>query len=248
MPGFDSVAEYYELLSDSDARLKRESAFLQSCLKQASGTRVVDTACGTGLHARHFADLGATVAAFDLSPDMIALAQQRRPHPAITYAVGDMRALTGGPWDLAICLGNSLSLLNSLDDVGNAFSAAAAVLAPGGLYAIQILNYAAAAAQQPRHRVERRTQADMELVAVKSLVPHNKFTLLSVTFHRIRNGVHTSATDTTALLNLTREEILAAAENAGLHLDALYGNFNCSEYDPLNSNDLIGVFVKARLS
>ena len=113
MAAFHTIAEYYEVLSDSEARLRREGPFLAECLERAPGRRVLDVACGTGLHAEFFANLGAEVAALDLSAEMIAHARERRPHPAIHYAAGDMREPPTGPWDLAVCLGNSLSLLEA---------------------------------------------------------------------------------------------------------------------------------------
>ena len=56
---FTTSAKYYEVLSDNEKRLKREGPFLKETLQQAPGLRVVDMACGTGLHAEFFAKLGA---------------------------------------------------------------------------------------------------------------------------------------------------------------------------------------------
>ena len=244
MRGFDCIAAYYEVLSDSESRLRREGPFLKERLDQAPGMRVVDLACGTGLHARFFADLGAQVSAIDLSPEMIRFAREHRGHPAIRYAVGDMRALRGGPWDLAVCLGNSLSLLGFRKAVDTALEAVSSSLAPGGLFVVQVLNYAAAAAQRPRHRVERKTRGDAEIIAVKNLVPHGDRTLLSVTFHTIRNGEHESVTDTAVLLHLDQEAILESAALAALEVYSVYGGFDGSAYQPGLSSDLVVILRK----
>lgn len=243
MSSFNTIAAYYEVLSDAEGRLDREGPLLSECLRRAPGARVVDVACGTGLHARLFADLGARVTAFDLSPEMVAYAREHRLHPAITYAVGDMRDLKGGPWDLAVCLGNSLSLLGSLEEVVTLFRSVAGSLSRGGVFALQVLNYAAEAAQRPRHRIERRTRGDIEIIAVKNLVPHGDRTLLSITFFIKEDGTYASASDTAVLLPLSREDLARGAEQAGLRVNDVFGGFDRSPYEPAISPDLIAVLI-----
>jgi len=242
--GFDSVAAYYEMLSDNEARLEREGPFLRDCLERAPGGRVVDVACGTGLHAEFLAKLGAEVTGLDLSPEMIAHARTRRPHPNIQYRAGDMRDLRGGPWDLALCLGNSLSLLPALDDVETAFRSVIAALSPGGRFVIQILNYAAEANRKPRYRVDVKRREDVEVVAVKGLVPHANHTLLSLAFYAFGPGPAASVSEASVLMNITIEQVLLCAEHTGFRNAGTYGGFDLSEYHRDISADLIVVFDK----
>ena len=241
MAAFHTIAEYYEVLSDSEARLRREGPFLAECLERAPGRRVLDVACGTGLHAEFFANLGAEVAALDLSAEMIAHARERRPHPAIHYAAGDMREPPTGPWDLAVCLGNSLSLLEAAGQLAPMFRAVQSALAPGGLFVVQVLNYAAPAAQQPRHRVERRSRGDVDVIAVKSLVPNGDRTLLSIACYSLTQGACSSASETAVLMNVTLEQIRAAAEEAGLAVIGTFGGFDRAAYAADQSQDLVSV-------
>jgi len=243
--GFDSVAAYYEVLSDSAARLEREGPFLRECLERAPGMRVVDLACGTGLHAEFFANLGAHVTAFDLSQEMIAHARARRPHANIRYEVGDMRGLRGGPWDLALCLGNSLSLLPTLDDVEKTLQSVIAALSPGGRFVFQVLNYAAEANRQPRHRVDVKWRDGVEVVAVKSLVPHGDRMLLSLAFYAFDANAARSVSESSVLISLTAEQVTTCATRAGFRNVTLYGGFDFTEYRPEGSSDLIGIFEKS---
>lgn len=57
-----------------------------------SGKRLLDAGCGTGSLAVAAARRGAEVVAIDLSPTLIALAEQRRPADAssVSFRVGDM--------------------------------------------------------------------------------------------------------------------------------------------------------------
>lgn len=245
MGGF-SAAEYYEAFADAEGRLAREGPLLEECLHRAPGLRVVDIACGTGLHARFFAGLGAHVTALDVSPEMVAYAREHRPHPAIKYRAADMRTLRGGPWDLALCLGNSLSLLGSFEEVAATFRAVFAALEPGGLFLLQVLDYASQAAQQPRHRVERRTVGDANVVAVKSLVPHEDCTLLSLTYHLLRQGRHDALTETALLLHVTRERITRAAEDTGFAVDSVWGGFDRSTFHEDASQDVVCLLARPR--
>src|SRR3954451_16723876 len=55
------------------------------------GRRVLDAGCGTGALSVEAAKRGAHVVAIDLSPTLVALAQERLPHNLdIDFRVGDM--------------------------------------------------------------------------------------------------------------------------------------------------------------
>ena len=245
MPAFDSVASYYEILSDSAARLQREGPVLAEWLHKAPGNRVWDLACGTGLHAEFMAGLGVDVLATDASPEMIRHAQQRRPHERIRYEVADMRGLPHESADLVICLGNSLSLLPDVEQVKTVVAEVAKRLPAGGIFAAQVVNNAAKGMDQPRHRVELKEAGEGQVLAVKSLVPMADKTLLSLSFFHESGGVWQTAADTAVLLHLSLNDFQAAAKNAGLHVADVFGGFDKREFDAAASPDLIVAMVKA---
>lgn len=242
--GFDSVAAYYEVLSDDAARLEREGPFLAERLNHAPGNRVADIACGTGLHAEFLAGLGANVTASDASSDMIAHAREHRPHAAIRYEVRDMREGSGGPYDLVLCIGNSLCLLPSMADIEGVFAGAYAMLGPGGVFVVQILNYASEANQKPRYRVDTKRRNERDIVALKSLVPRGDRTLLSLAFFALGDGPAGTASETAVLMNLSHEQLAAAAGKAGLRTLGVYGSYGKTAYEPATSSDLVCVFAK----
>jgi SAM-dependent methyltransferase len=242
-----NVAAYYDVLAGGRKRLDREGPLLTECLHRAPGRRVVDLACGTGLHALFMAESGAEVTALDMSAGMIAYARANRPHPSVAYGVGDMRCLGGGPWDLALCLGNSLSLLPSAEGLSCVFHGVATALVPGGLFLMQLLNYSAPSAQEPRHRVERHHVGDEDVVAVKSLVPDGGHTLLSIVFHIAYEAQIHAIADTAVLRHWTSADLRAAAEAADLCVTAEYGAFDRAPFAP-SSSDLIVVAEKPRVA
>jgi len=236
---FRDIAVYYDMLAGGRKRIDREGPLLMDCFGRAPGRRVADLACGTGLHALFMAEAGGIVTALDASPGMIAHARAYRTHPSITYGVADMRCLPVDTWDLALCLGNSLSLLPSEDDLASFFRGVAAALAPGGLFLAQLLNYNAPSAQEPRHRVERHRVAGEETVAVKSLIPDGNRTLLSIVFHITDENGTRSLADTAVLRHWTSGDLRRAAESAGLCIAAEYGGLDRTPFDSSTSADLI---------
>jgi len=244
MDAFTSSAEFYEILSDTEGRLAREGPLLRECLEKAPGHRVVDLTCGTGLHALFYAELGAEVSALDLSAEMVAHARDRRPHARIRYAVGDMRQPSGGPWDLAVCLGNSLCLVRSAEEVQRVLAAVATALPAGGLFLVQVLNCSAEAARRPRHRVERTTAGNREIVAVKSLVPCARHTLLTLTFFAGKDEDWDAVSETAVLMHFDPDDLAAAAERGGLAVEAVYGGFDKQPFSTTKSQDLVCVLKK----
>jgi len=249
MTTFDSVASYYEVLSDSAARIDRERPLLTEWLQRSPGSRVWDLACGTGLHAEFFANRGADVLATDSSPEMIRHAQLRRPHPRIQYQVADMRCLPDETADLVVCLGNSFSLLDSVEQVQSLVAEVARRLAPRGLFCAQVVNNAAKGMNKARHRVELKDTENGPVVAVKNLVPLADKTLLSLSFFHesapvADGGVWQSAADTAVLLHLSLNDFQTAAQKADLQITEVFGGFDKRAFEPTTSPDLIVAIVK----
>jgi len=152
-----------------------------------------------------------------------------------------MRTLSGGPWDIAICLGNSLSVLATPEDIERTFRAVYSSLSPGGIFVLQILNYRAVSAQKPRHRIERKKVGESEVIAVKNLVPHGDRTFLSLAFYHVRKDDYESLAETAVLTNRTCDEIVSEAESAGFTVDEVYGGYDRSVYSTDESTDVICV-------
>ncbi len=221
------TARFYELLGNRGGRLEREGPFLLEALARAPGRRVADIACGLGLHAVWLAEHNpeAEVRAFDASEDMVRHARETRPHPRVIYARGDMRAVEGGPYDLILCLGNSLSLLAEEDDLEQFFASAFSALTPGGVVITQTLNYATEAMRRPRIRVERENLSDGELAAVKRFQPQGERTMLSITYHVVTSAQFSDITETVTLRHWTADTLADTARQTGLTLDAAYGDY-----------------------
>ena len=239
MDAFKHGAPFYEAFSNAKGRLAREEELLLRLLAQTPEKRVLDLACGTGLHAHFMAEHGATVRANDISGEMIAHARRMRPHPHVEYAAQDMREPQAGTFDLVLCLGNSLSLLGTQEELSHTLANVARALSERGVFLLQVVNCAHPKNQEARCRVEERMVDGMNVVAVKCLAPRGDHTYLTLNYF-----VHTSESlDTIAesavLRHLTQERLRETVENVGLFVVATYGSFDGQPYDPANSNDLL---------
>jgi len=69
---YDDFSSDYDRFIDWSARLATELAFIERELQTVGVRRVLDAACGTGVHAIALAQQGYVVVGADLSAGMIA--------------------------------------------------------------------------------------------------------------------------------------------------------------------------------
>jgi glycine/sarcosine N-methyltransferase len=72
---YDDLSADYDRFVDWPARLAAELPFIERQLRAVDARRVLDTACGTGMHTIALAQRGYAVAGVDLSPGMIERAR-----------------------------------------------------------------------------------------------------------------------------------------------------------------------------
>ncbi len=131
---YTDIATFYDLIYTSRKDYAAEAAQLHALIqthKRSSGQRLLDVACGTGLH---LAQLQAyyTAEGLDLTPAMLELARQRCP--GLPLHVGDMRTFDlGQRFDVVTCLFSSVGHLPTPADLTQAVSAMARALVPGGV-------------------------------------------------------------------------------------------------------------------
>ena len=120
MSSFDAVALAYDDAIDWKARLAREIPFLLSRLGSPDGKRVLDLACGTGRHSFALSLEGAEVVGLDNSKTMITRAKENARTLKVSpkFILGEMtkfQSIADGKYDMIICLGNSLALLDDFE-------------------------------------------------------------------------------------------------------------------------------------
>lgn len=134
---YDPIAEQYQRSKQAPWRVHIEAHTLLGLLGDLRGLEVLDAACGEGFYTRRLRQLGAArVTGIDLSPGMIALAQQQELQHAlgITYEVGDAGDL---PYEACFDLVVAAYLLNYAPDKTTLEAMARSIvnsLKPGGRF------------------------------------------------------------------------------------------------------------------
>jgi len=140
---YASIAKYYQHIFPFNPV---QIEFLRHVLPY-NGARVLDVGCATGDLSFALTHFGFPTWAFDIDPQMIAIAQNSRQEESMFPVFGqlDMRLIDQrypeSYFDTVICFGNTLVHLLNDEDIIQFINAAHRVLAPEGKLTIQILNY-----------------------------------------------------------------------------------------------------------
>ena len=150
-----STDDYATLAADYDWLEPAEAHALAVAGRHGAGRhRVLDCACGTGTDAVALARAGLQVWASDGSAAMVDAARRRVAAAGMEVPVEVCRwdGLPGrlpGPFDLVLCLGNSISHLPG-NQVRPAFAGMAGVLGPGGRLVLNARNWEKLRRDRPR--------------------------------------------------------------------------------------------------
>lgn len=143
---FDSVAADYDGPRGNNPSIQDLRAEMWRWLDAtfASGSRLIDLGCGTGLDAVRMAQLGHNVTATDWSPQMVARTQERAQNEGLTkrvrtVAVGahELEQLEGdGTFDGAY---SNLGPLNCVPDLAAVARECARLLKPNGALVFSVI-------------------------------------------------------------------------------------------------------------
>ena len=145
-----------EVISSFGATSPGSQALLEAAVKTLHpGAPVLDCACGIGSDAMALARQGFVVTATDGSPAMAAEARRRSERHGITMTVAhsqwqDLPQLTSGPFELVLCLGNSLVHAGSSINRVAALEGMKKVLGPKGVLIVDSRNWELLYKSRPR--------------------------------------------------------------------------------------------------
>jgi len=237
---FENWATLYDdIYAQKGKRYDREVAYLESrisAVKTSPGRRLLDLACGTGEHLKHFQER-FTVIGLDASPAMIEVA--RKKLPSVPIWQGDMTTFDLGqqwnPVDIITCLFSSIGYLASVDELHLAVARMAGHLAPGGVILIEpaVLPERLVPPRESRLKIQsgkrvvhRETSAKLEGRVLKICFRYEV---------RSGSGVREAFTDRHSLFSFSRDEYESAFTSAQLG----------STFDSHGPNGL-GLFVATR--
>jgi ubiquinone/menaquinone biosynthesis C-methylase UbiE len=104
-------------------------------LQKSTGSRLLETACGTGCHTQHFLN-HFEVVGLDKSREMLAIARRRLP--GVCFYEADMVDFDlGGRFDAVICLFSSIGYVRKLEQFRQAIQTMSKHLLPGGVLVME---------------------------------------------------------------------------------------------------------------
>jgi SAM-dependent methyltransferase len=136
---FSRSARYYDDIYESvDKNYAREARKVRAFIrahKTSPGRRLLDVACGTGIHAgvlsKYF-----QVEGLDLDPEMLAVARQN--YPSLPFHEGDMVDFQlDSRFDAIVCLFSSIGYVRTLARLRKAVKNMTKHLLPGGVLLIE---------------------------------------------------------------------------------------------------------------
>jgi len=250
-------ASDYDTFVNWDARLAREVPFFRRIFDEAGARTLIDVGTGSARHAIEFAALGMSVDAVDPDDSMLAQAEVNIAGAAerVAAAGGELRLVRGGfgelaarglgPADALICTGNALPHVEGLAGLRVTLADFAAVLRPGGVLVLHLLNHAKLLDQKVRaitpvvRETDEGTRVFLRLIDYPESGEFIGFDFVTLT--RDAEGVWDLASRMSPHTALPFELLSAELEAAGFEGIHAYGGHDRSVFDSAKAESVIVV-------
>lgn len=240
----DDVRAYYQkILPYYDAELagRGDAGLWTWAASMPDGCRVLEFGAGTGRATAFLARSAARVVAFDLSPELVAVARRRFvDNPHVSFFVGDMRYLElGVRFDLIVAVDDPFVHLVEDEDRQRAFRTVAGHLAPGGRFLLDAAWMTPGrrrAAGRPSGLVNEHTHGRLQVREVCRCDPGTR---LSFTRFEYRLDGELAATAAFRGRLWSMAELRHRTRAAGLRVTHLWGDYDRSPWTRETSPRLI---------
>ena len=254
---YDAFSSDYDRFVDWDSRLTVEMPFLLERLdvletKLGRKPHLLDAACGTGRHTIRLAQADYPVAGADISSGMVAQARLNAEAAGVktSFLAAGFSDLAGSfqthplyPFDVLICLGNSLPHVLNVQELDDALKNFARCLRPGGFLLVQNRNFDAVMSKRLRWMdPQSYTQADHDWVFVRfydflsdGLIQFNVLTLKREATAAGWKQILYS----TRLLPLSKAQLSASLTQTGFEPIDYFGSLAGEAFDAQTSGNLI---------
>lgn len=216
--------------------------FLERYAGRPECAAVLDVGCGPGHYCGRFSHAGIRTEGIDLDGRMIEAA--RASYPEASFHCMDMTALgsLAGPFSLVYCIGNVLAHLTP-EKLERFIDTVYSVLAPGGSWFFQLVNWDAILGQQ-EYLFPVRKIGNGELAFYRR---YHGISPERVVFEfSLRQGDSTIFSERFPLYPVTSDRLLRLHQQAGFCSSERYGGFDGAEFCPQRSGALVMVFRKDR--
>ena len=247
MDAYNAFSSDYDKFVDWESRLRFELPLIERLARYRSKPqRILDAACGTGMHAIALAQIGHETAGADLSVGMIERARLNAAERGVAIrfeavGFGELGKFFTS-YDMLLCLGNSLPHVLDLAGVELALKDFASCLKPGGLALIQNRNFDAVMAARQRWvepQSHRQSEAEWIFLRFYDYEPDGLINFNILTLHRTGEGRWEQSVTSTRLRPLLQAELVGALAEAGFEKIECFGSMGGEPFDPERSGNLV---------
>lgn len=234
-----SFGEDYLLVYKHRNPLEAER-FIQNAIKWLglpSGSRVLDLCCGAGRHALVLAEAGYRVTGVDLSPVLLRKARENDPAGRVRWVESDMRDLPADgsfsqSFDGVVNLFTSFGYFEQDSEQLKVLYQIRDSLKPGGLFLIDVLNEAFTR----KHLVPVSKRVEGGTVITENRSIENGFVTKQIAIEEAGRSDR-GYTERVKLYSL--QAMSDMITEAGLLLEAVYGDYDGAAYEPEQSPRMI---------
>lgn len=244
---YDELAEAYDLMIYWKSRLKREKLFLNKVFKEHGVRRILDTACGTGMHAIAFHDWGYHVVGTEISAGMLEKAAENADDRPIEFALAGFTELekVGGMFDAATCLGNSLPHVLTDEELDRSLKSMFEVLLPGGVLIYHGNNYGRILGRRERFMpLSQGKRAGTEHIFMRFFDFEDDLLTFNVVRITRKSGKWEMFPESLKHRPMTRGLLVDRMEKTGFKEILVFGSFAGEAFEELDSDNLILVAQK----
>jgi glycine/sarcosine N-methyltransferase len=257
---YDAFSEDYDRFVNWRERLAVEMPFIERLLhdtqdKIGDSLRILDAACGTGMHAIALAQRGFAASGADFSPDMIerARANATAAKVRVRFEVAGFGKLAQnfgqGGFDALLCLGNSLPHLLTGAELSETLADFAACLRPGGLLLMQNRNFDAILSRRERWmEPQSHFEGEIQRVFLRfyDFDTDGLLTFNLITLRQEGSSPWTQQVTTTRLRPMKQANLVRGLEAGGFEDIACYGSMADTPFDSDSSGNLVIVARRSR--
>ena len=143
-PEYHQLAQYYDVLNERLAPYDMECEFIERAFERYDKKvhRILDLACGTGIHALRLAKKRYEVVGIDMSSELLTIAREKATQKGvhIQFHQDDMMDLgVCGEFDAAICVNFSATLCITHPDICRFILGVRDALRSGGIFIVDFL-------------------------------------------------------------------------------------------------------------
>lgn len=250
---YDVFSSDYDKFVNWQGRLSSEMPFLEETLRKNNVSSVLDTACGTGMHAIQLAKDGFKAFGCDLSSEMVKVASKNANDRNLLiefFQAGFGELVEKAPthnFDAVLCLGNSLPHVADLDHLKITLADFYQALSPGGTLVLQERNFDAVMQAKDRWMDPQYARDDTTETLFHRFYDFESDGSINFNVMITKREIGKNwgqQVITTRLFPILAEELRDALKQVGFTKIQIFGDLTGSPYDPDSSPNHVVIAVK----